>query len=239
MLKSKKNERRGVNTRLPKTVITEKGNPQAMSMGSDIRERKSCTCIKLLNQVRAVVYRVFIIGMSIACRSLKKRGSCMKIVWIGLLVACFELVEAGDNVLEDVNGMMLSSGDMWVGGKHYREGDTISDAPRSESFMATMLEQTQNRVAEDSEKQQKDLAILTSSYGDLIKNRWHALVRLLWCASGQEQAAQNRQAFSMSTAQPPVPRCYSCKQDPLCILNCCCCCLGIIGFCTAPCRSNE
>jgi hypothetical protein len=44
---SKKSVKKGVKIRFPKTVVKEKGNPQAAKIGSDIRERKSWTCIKL------------------------------------------------------------------------------------------------------------------------------------------------------------------------------------------------
>jgi hypothetical protein len=39
--------KKGVKIRLPKTVVKEKGNPQATKTGNETRERKSWTCIKL------------------------------------------------------------------------------------------------------------------------------------------------------------------------------------------------
>src|SRR5579863_6557773 len=47
----------GLNSRLPTIDISEKGNPHAMSNGTDIRDKKSCNSTKRTNQILIRVYR--------------------------------------------------------------------------------------------------------------------------------------------------------------------------------------
>ncbi len=166
----------------------------------------------------------------------------VKFLYVMALVATFKLVCAGDDAAKaDRQGYQVSENsqisekDMWVDGKLIRRGDNVSGVKKSEEFMAQMLGQRQENAAQsDLQKQRDDL-----SYGGQIIRNCSVFWGLLTCKTEQLPRQDDRSGIhTQPTAMPPVPTFFSCKDDPLCILNCCCCCLKVVGCCTWPCRSK-